>query len=145
MIILQTNLNLSAHKTLIIALLGFVLVTGFTVPILYNQYETQKQIRAQTELDDQQLQEQKRQQGVINQQIEDAARGIQDKAERESYLKGNTAYADKDYLQAIEFYNKITSKNADYQTAQDQIKKSTTEMHSHYLAKAGAISNQGNY
>ncbi|GAB6155462.1 hypothetical protein JCM17380_42130 [Desulfosporosinus burensis] len=144
MIILQPNLNLSAHKTIIVALLGFVLLTGFTAPILYNQYETQKQIRAQTELYAQQLQEQKRQQAIINQQIEDAARAIQDEAERESYLKGNTAYADKDYLQAIEFYKKITSKNEDYQTAQDQIKKSTTEMHPHYLGKAGVLSKQGN-
>lgn len=65
-IILQKNLNLTAHKNIIIALLGFVLVTGFTVPILYNQYETQKQTRAQAELSAQQLQEQKRQQAVIN-------------------------------------------------------------------------------
>ena len=145
MIILQTNLNLSAHKTVIIALLGFVLLTGFTVPFLYNQYETQQQIRSQTELDAQQLQEQKLQQAIKDQQIEDEARAIQYEAERESYLKGNTAFADKDYLQAIEFYKKITSKNSDYQTAQDQIKKSTTEMHPYYLDKAGVLSKQGNY
>ena len=146
MIILQTNLNLSAHKTIIIALLGFVLLTGFTVPILYNQYETQKQIRSQTELNTQQLQEQKLQQAIRDQQIEDSARAIQFEAERESYLKGNIAYADKNYLQAIEFYKKIISKNVvDYQIAQDQIKKSTTEMYSYYLDKAGVLSKQGNY
>jgi tetratricopeptide (TPR) repeat protein len=145
MIILQTNLNLSAHKTVIIALLGFVLLTGFTVPFLYNQYELQKQARSQTELYAQQLQEQELQQAIRDQEIEDAARAIQYEAEQESYLKGNTAYADKDYLQAIEFYKKITSKNAGYQLAQDQIKKLTTEMHPHYLAKAGVLSKQGNY
>jgi hypothetical protein len=109
MIILQTNLNLSAHKTVIIALLGFVLLTGFTVPFLYNQYELQKQARSQTELYAQQLQEQELQQAIRDQEIEDAARAIQYEAEQESYLKGNTAYADKDYLQALERYKKITS------------------------------------
>ncbi|MCB8817867.1 polysaccharide deacetylase family protein [Desulfosporosinus shakirovi] len=141
---MQTNLNLSSHKTIIMTLLVFVLLTGFTVPILYNHYETQKQNRYQTELNAQQLQEQKLQQAIRDQQIEDAARGIQYKAEQESYLRGNTAYADKDYLQAIEFYKKITSENPDYQTAQDQIEKSVTEMYAHYLAKAGFESKQGN-
>ncbi|SHI68721.1 polysaccharide deacetylase family protein [Desulfosporosinus lacus] len=145
MIILQTNLNLSAHKTIIIAFLGFVLITGFTVPIMYNQYETQRQIRSQTELHAQQLQEQERQQAIKDQQIEDAARAAQLEAERESYLMANTAYADKDYFQAIELYKRITSINeADYLTAQDQIKKSTTEMYSYYLDKAGSLSKQGN-
>lgn len=146
MIIVQTNLNLSAHKTIIIAFLGFVLITGFTVPIIYNQYETQRQIRSQTELHAQQLQEHELQQAIKEQQIEDAARAAQLEAERESYLMANTAYADKDYFQAIEFYKKITSiDEADYQTAQDQIKKSTTEMYSYYLDKAGSLSKQGNY
>ncbi len=142
---MQTNPNFSSHKTMIIVFLGFVLLIGFTVPILYNQYETQKQIRSQKELYAQQLQEQKLQQAIKDQQIEDAARAIQREAEQESYLKGNTAYAKKDYFQAIEFYKKITFKNeVDYQTAQDQIKKSTTEMYSYYLDKAGALSKQGN-
>jgi hypothetical protein len=130
MIILQTKLNLSAYKTIIIALLAFVVLTGFTVPILYNQYERQNQIRTQAELDAQRMQDQKEQQSIKDQQIEDAASAVLYEAERDSYNKGNTAYADKEYLQAIEWYKKITSKNAvDYQTAQDQIKKSTTEMY----------------
>ncbi|HBV87157.1 MAG TPA: hypothetical protein DEF42_11045 [Desulfosporosinus sp.] len=74
MIILQTNLNLSAHKKIIIALLGFVLITGFTMLAVYNQYEAEKQIRFQTELHAQQLQEQERQQAIQDQQIKDAAR-----------------------------------------------------------------------
>ena len=116
MIILQTNLNLSAHKTIIIALLGFVLMIGFTVPIAYSKYETQKQIRLQTELHAQQLEEQERQQAIKEQQIKDAARAVQLEAERESYLLANTAYANKDYFQAIELYKKITSINeANYQ------------------------------
>jgi len=145
MISLQTKLNLSPHKTMIMALLAFVLLTGFTVPFVYNQYETQKQVRLQTELDAQQLQEQKSQQAIKDQQIEDAASAVQSEAQRDSYNKANTAYANKDYLQAIEWYKKITSKNADYQTAQDQIKKSTTEMYAYYLAKAGVLSKQGDY
>lgn len=106
MIILQTKLNFSSHKTITIALLAFVLLTGFAVPILYNQFE-KNQIRSQTELYAQQLQEQKSQQAIRDQQIEDAASAIQYEAERDSYKKGNTAYADKDYLQAIEWYKKI--------------------------------------
>ena len=145
MIILHTKLDLSAHKTVIIALLAFVLLTGSTVPIIYNHYEIQKQVRSQSELNAQQLQEQNLQQAIKDQQVEAAASAIRYEAERESYLKGNTAYADKDYLQAIEFYEKITSKNADYQTAQDLIKKSTTEMYAYYLAKAGVVSKQGDY
>jgi|SRR5680860_33979 len=146
MIILPTKLNFSAHKTIIIALLAFVLITGVTVPIMYNQYELQKQVRLQTELAAQQLQEQKHQQTIRDQQIEDAASAVQYAAERDNYDKGNTAYAAKDYLQAIEWYKKITSKNAvDYQTAQDQIKKLTTEMYAYYLAQAGVLSQQGDY
>ncbi|MBC2723871.1 polysaccharide deacetylase family protein [Desulfosporosinus sp.] len=74
MIILQTNVNLSAHKKIIIALLGFVLITGFTMLAVYNQYEAQKQIRSQTELHAQQLQEQERQQAIQDQQVKDTAR-----------------------------------------------------------------------
>ena len=146
MIILQTKLNLSAHKTIIIALLAFVLLSGVSMPILYNHYEIKKQARLQTELDAQQLEEKELQQAIKDQQIEDEASAKQQEVERDNYLKGNTAYADKDYLKAIEYYKKITSKiGADYQIAQDQIKKSTTEMYSYYLAKAGVASNQGDY
>jgi len=126
--------------------LAFVLLSGLTVPILYNQYVIQNQIRSQAELDAQQLQEQKSQQAIKDRQIEDAASALQYKAERDSYDKGDKAYADKDFLQAIEFYKKITSKNVvDYQNAQDQIKKATTEMYSYYLAQAGVVSKQGDY
>ena len=146
MIILQTKLNLSAHKTIIVALLAFVVLTGFTVPIMYNQYETQKQISSQTEVYAQQIQEQERQQAIKDQQTEDAVSALQDKADKDSYNQGNTAFADKEYLQAIEWYKKITSKNAvDYEIAQDQIKKSTTEMYSYYLAQAEVVSKQGDY
>ena len=143
---MQTKLKFSAHKTVIMALLAFVLLTGFTVPIFYNQYEQQKQSHLQTEWSAQQLQEQKSQQAIRDQQIEDAASAIRYEAERDSFDKGNIAYADKDYLQAIEWYKKITSKNTvDYPTAQDQIKKSTTEMYSYYLTKAGVVSKQSDY
>ena len=86
MIILQTKLNLSAHKTIIMALLAFVLLTGFTAPILYNQYELQNQIRLQTELDAQQLQEQKSQKAIRDQQIADAASAVLHEAERDWFL-----------------------------------------------------------
>jgi len=243
MINLPTKLELSAHKTIIMVLMVFVLLTGQTVSIVYNQDKLQKQIRLQTELYAQQLQEQKFQQAnetlnwfdqhlqatekvkafqdltaMTDQQIEYATSAIlrdqgkwnyqgfkdlsvlssqvgsklssepervlklyvdgsvkiaaikhffqiigdgvlsagdlteyeaelkQYEAERDSYDKANTAYADKDYLQAIEFYKKVTSKDADYyQTALEQIKKSTTEMYSYYLAQAGDLSKQGKY
>lgn len=146
MIILQTKLNLSAHKTIIIALLAFVVLTGITVPIVYNQYVLQNQSRSQTELDAQQEQDQKAQQAIKDQQIEDEARAIQSEADRDSLDKGNTAYAAKEYLEAIEWYKKITSKSAtDYQTAQDQIKKLTTEMYTYYLAQAEVVSQKGDY
>ena len=70
---MQTRLNLSTHKTVLIALLAFILLTGFTGPFLYYQYELQKQVRSQTESDAQQLQEQKSQQVSEDQQIEDTA------------------------------------------------------------------------
>ena len=240
---MPTKLNLSAHKSIIMVLLAFVLLTGLTVSIFYNQYETQKQIRSQTELYAQQLQEQKFQQAnetlnwfdqhlqatekvkafqeltaMTDQQIEDVTSAIlhdqgnrnyqgfkdlsvlsgqvgsklssepervlklyaggsakiaavqhffkvigegglsagdvtkyeaelkQYEAERDSYDKGNTAYAAKDYLQAIEFYKKVTSQELDYyQTALEQIKKATTEMYSYYLAQAKDLSKQRNY
>lgn len=143
--ILQTKLNFSAHKIIIIALLAFILLTGASVPILYNQYVIQNQIPSQTEQYAQQLQEQNSQQAIKDQKVEDAGSAIQLEAEREIYQKGNTAYDDKDYLQAIEWYKKIAIENTvDYKTAQDQIKKSTTEMYSYYLAKAGVLSKEDN-
>lgn len=146
MIILQTKLNLSVHKTIVVALLAFVILAGFTVLSFYNQYDLQEQTGLQTEPDAQQLQENRSQQALKEQQIEDSASAVLYEAERVSYNKGDAAYADKDYFQAIEWYKKITSKNTvDYQTAQDQIKKATTEMYSHYMDKARVLSNQDNY
>jgi len=81
---LQTKLELPAHKAVIIAFLVFVVLTGFTVPIMYHQHKLQNQIRSQTELYAQQLQEQKTQQAIKDTQIEDAASAMEYEAKRNS-------------------------------------------------------------
>ncbi|MFZ3132055.1 MAG: hypothetical protein WA125_13390, partial [Desulfosporosinus sp.] len=83
---MQTKLNLSTQKTVLIALLAVVLLTGFTGSFLYYQYELQKQVRSQTEADARQLQEQKSQQAIKDQQIEDAAKA---KAEANAQAEAN--------------------------------------------------------